>query len=86
MQTQVNCLKSQHEAHLSEYVTLSFECQMTKFCLGVTDHQNKYGVKLLSRLAKRLGLLFGFSFSREEAYIVLLMGIGNQHRINPILL
>jgi hypothetical protein len=83
MHSQVICLTSHYESNLSQYVTVAFEENMTRVCNAKIDSQNNYLVKLTSRIAKKAGFILNITSRTEKAYLVLLMGIGNQHRLFP---
>jgi hypothetical protein len=83
MPSQVVCLTSHYESNLSQYVTIAFEKNMTKIYPEAIDNQSDYLTRLASRIAKKTGLIRNISSNTKQAYFVLLMGIGNQHRLFP---
>jgi hypothetical protein len=81
----ISCLTSTSEANLSGAVTRAFEKQMTELYPKTPDLQDNLLIRVLSRVAKKLGLIRKIvAIDNANTYIVLLMGIGNQHRLFPI--
>jgi hypothetical protein len=79
----VTCLTSNSEPNLSSALSHAFERNMREYYPTTLDWQNKNFVRLLSRFAKKLGLIRNFHSSTKNVYIVLLMGVGNQYRMFP---
>jgi hypothetical protein len=79
----ITCLTSTADANLSQALTRAFENHLVEFFPETADLQDKFSVKVLSRVAKKLGLIRNITTTGNNIYIVLLMGVGNQHRLFP---
>lgn len=62
----------------------SFERHLLKFCEGKSDLQDNQFIWFISRLAKKMSLIFNAGLSKKKAYFSILMGVGSICRLFPI--